>query len=454
MKLDAVMKELMRRERRKGLTGDLHDGQKRILEAMQKSRFVAIRSPRRWGKTESTLRIGLDLADKLNARCVYLAMFRTQAKQIAWPIALELNEKYLNWKVNLVDLAIRGPGNRELMVMGADRPDLARLLRGWKNVVVIIDEAASWSLDLRDFVNSILRHTLTDLRGYLLMAGTPGWMEDGLFWSVCAVKEPGWECVTGNTFENPYTAVQQREEVEEQKRLNPDIEKEPWFKREYEGLWVADNRSLVYPFSDHNLVYNWTQDPAGKRILAIDWGGTAASAFTVAEFNEIESDKLTYVDALQQVCTFDDYVKILTELKNRWQPLITIADPGGTNKALTDELCKRCGLAISNAEKVDKEGAIAAFIRDLVLGRIQVALPQAEMLRLCWSKLQWVKKQDGSREEAGENHLADTALYARRAAWNWIHRPKERVLTEAEQIEKQVRDEAKKLADAMKKRKW
>jgi hypothetical protein len=446
MNLTVVLEELKRRQRRTKLLADLHPGQRRILEAMITSRFIAVRSPRRWGKTEAALRIGLATADRLNARCLYLSQYRTNAKSIAWPIATELNET-LGWTTNLVELALRGPGQRELMLMGADRPDLARLLRGWKNCVIIIDEAQDWSLDLRPFINSILRHTLTDLRGFLIVLGTPGWQEEGFYWSATQGLEPEWAPIIGGRLENPHTAAQQLEEMEDALLAAPDSDQQPWWKREYEGLWVADSRALVYPFSDRNGIYGWTQLDK-SRILSIDWGSTSYSAFVVCEFDTKYSDKLDYVDAFQEKdVSLDRYIQIITDMRDRWSPIMTIADPGGTNKALTDEISLRCRIPIQMAEKTDKEAAIAAMVRDLSLGTIRVA-PQAEALLDCWRKLVWAKRPDGTREERGENHLADAALYARRAAWNWTHKPQKPAETE----EKKMFNEARKRAIKAQKR--
>jgi len=432
-----VLEEIQRRHKKNNLLSGLHVGQKRILDAMNKSRFVSIRSPRRWGKSTGLLRIGMDMADKMNCRCLYLAMYRTNAKSIAWQIAQELNEN-LGWTTNLVELALRGPGNRELLIMGADRPDLARLLRGWKNCVVIVDEAQSWSIDLEDLCNSILRHTLTDMRGHLLIAGTPGWDEQSFFARISNSQMPGWEAVVGEPLENPWTAVQQKEEMDEILKNNPDAYKEPWWQREYEGRWVADNRNLVYPFNTNNILYNW-ENTNKIRILGIDWGSAAESAFVVGEFDTSIDNKLTFVDAFEQPnMSLENYVNVINDLKQRWSPIITVADPGGTNKALTDELAVRCHLPIINADKTDKEAAIASMVRDMSLGMIQVASPQSEVLLSCWRQLVWDRKLDGTREERGKNHLSDTALYVRRAAWNYTHVPKPPQETEEQIMKRRI----------------
>jgi hypothetical protein len=443
MNLVDVVAELGRRRRRIGLLEGLHPGQRRILDAMASNRFIAVRSPRRWGKSEGALRIGLSVADRLNARCLYLSQYRTNAKSIAWPIALDLNER-LGWQPNLVELALRGDGNRELLVAGADRPDLARLLRGWKNAIVILDEAQDWSIDLRSFINSILRHTLTDLRGHMIVLGTPGWQEDGFYWSATQGLEPEWFPIIGGMLENPHTAEQQREEMAAALLANPLADREPWWKREYLGLWVADSRALVYPFSDRNIIHGWENAPR-RRILAVDWGSQSPSAFVVAEFDTKSSDKLDYVDAFQQAgMSLDDYIRVVSDFRDRWSPVLTVADPGGTNRALTDEIATRCRVPIQNAEKVDKEAAIAAMVRDISLGTVRVASPQCEPLLDCWRKLVWYRRPDGTREERGENHLADCALYARRAAWNWTHKPAPPRETEEERMFREARERAAK----------
>ncbi len=442
-----VLSEIMRRRRRAALLDGLHPGQRRILDAMASNRFVAVRSPRRWGKTEGALRIGLDLADRMDARCVYLAMWRNDAKQIAWPIVRDLVDGYLGWEPNLTDLAYRGPHNREIILLGADRDDLRKKLRGWKNAVVIIDEAQDWTTDLRPFVNSVLRHTLTDLRGYLLVLGTPGWQETGFYFEASEGREPEWASVVGGMLENPATAIQQGEEIEAAKAANADVEREPWFRREFGGEWVVDNRRLVYPFGDRNILHGWERVQR-TRVMAIDWGGPKPSAFVCCEFDTKSSDKLDYVDAFQEAdMSLDRYVQVVSDFRDRWSPTLIVADPGGTNKALTDEISTRCKVPITNAEKTDKDAAIAAFVRDLSLGTIRVASPEAEPLLSCWRNLSWFVYPDGTREERGENHLADAALYARRAAWNWTHVPQPPPETEGQRIDREMRERAKREAE-------
>jgi hypothetical protein len=381
-------------------------------------------------------------------------MWRNDAKQIAWPIVRDLVDGYLGWEPNLTDLAYRGPHNREIILLGADRDDLRKKLRGWKNCVVVIDEAQDWTTDLRPFINSVLRHTLTDLRGYLLVLGTPGWQEQGFYFDATEGKEPEWAPVVGGMLENPATAIQQGEEIEAAKRANPNVTNEPWFRREFGGEWVIDNRRLVYPFSDRNILHGWAQAPM-TRIMAIDWGGPKPSAFVCCEFDTKSSGKLDYVDAFQEAdMSLERYVQVVSDFRDRWSPVLIVADPGGTNKALTDEISRRCGIPIQNAEKTDKDAAIAAMVRDLSLGTIRVVSPEAEPLLACWRNLSWFVFPDGTREERGENHLADAALYARRAAWNWVHIPPPPKEDEAAKIDRVERERAAKAAKEMRKHQY
>ena len=416
-----------------------HPGQQRAFFAKDDSgkfyRRLALRTHRRWGKSQGALTYAGKACElRPYTRVAYISQHRTNAKDIAWPILMELSAMF-GWraKPNMVDLSLTWPNGSFCKLYGADQDRFAKLLRGLKFDVVIIDEAQQFEFtDLEHLCDRIVGPTLTDRRGRLFVIGTPGEIASGFYYKLTVenFRPKTWHIITSSEFENPYTAEQLMLEIEELKAENPDIIDEPWVQREYFGKWVADTRRTVIKLIPKvNYLYEWEEHPADRYYLGIDFGFEDPSAYVVAVENPEKYPYLVYLEAREcRQMLLDDHIALLNEYQTRYPGIRMVSDPGGHAKALLEELRQVYGFPLEEADKKEKRFHVERLNSEATRGLIKIynleesARPQDNQVAVQWNSLIRVQVGNlpvalgGEWEEGRPRHIHDAALYARRAA--------------------------------------
>jgi len=126
---------------------------------------------------------------------LYIALTRDSAKKIMWKDVLkQINRRLkLNIKFNESELSAKFPNGSIIYLMGVDSSeDEKDKLLGQKYKLAVIDECASYNIDLRHLVYGILAPAMADLSGTICMLGTPGNLTKSLFFDITTGKEPGW----------------------------------------------------------------------------------------------------------------------------------------------------------------------------------------------------------------------------------------------------------------------
>lgn len=144
--------------------------QKEIHAILNAHRFSVLVAHRRFGKTvisvnQLILRAVKDQRD--HGMYAYIAPFRNQAKNIAWPYLKRYTASIPGRKVNEGDLSVVLPGNITIRLFGADNADA---LRGMYYDGVVMDEVAQMK---REVWSEIIRPALSDRLGWALFIGTP-----------------------------------------------------------------------------------------------------------------------------------------------------------------------------------------------------------------------------------------------------------------------------------------
>lgn len=214
--------------------------------------------------------------DAPGSSCLYLTKTRETAKRIMIKDAMLPVAKRLGWEqvdskpevgqfiYNKSELSITLWNKSVIYFLGADSDDKEKdKMYGQKFALVIIDEAAIFETDVRELVYSVLKPGVMDLRGRIVLMGMPSVLRHGLFFDVTqSCSEPGnrkiadpkggieWSVHRWLASQNPYTASAWREDVEEMRRVNPDIESSPTFRREWLGLWGEEGESFFPQYPD------------------------------------------------------------------------------------------------------------------------------------------------------------------------------------------------------------
>lgn len=437
--LENLVKRLEELEKTNAVVADLHDGQRRFIYARdstgQLAPFVCLLSARRFGKTEGALRYGASLClGKPRTRVVGIYQQRTDAKEVAWPILQELAVRY-GWdvKLNGIELACRFKHNDSVIKLaGADDERRHRQFRGQRNDLVFIDEGQDWYSDVQKLVQG-LAPGVADRNGRIFMLGTPGLLPEGYFYEVCAGEHPEWVVVNGSPFENPHTRTQLQRQLDHLRVKNPYAESLPWVRREYFGEWTTDTRKNVIKVDpSQNYLYSWAPEHDDRYIISIDWGDEAA-AFVVATYNIRRYPWLVYLEShnLKQMLV-QDQVSFIRGLMERYKDSVVIADPGGIAKAFVRELRQVHGIPIIAAEKEDRMAQIEFMNSDISLGLVKLFnrenpdAPEEMLLARQWRQLVWIEHRGrGVREESRPRDIHDAALYARRYAHPYLHKPED-----------------------------
>lgn len=442
--IQLIIKELKRRAAPTLILDALFPEQRQV--ASEQKRKIAVLTPRRSGKSYLCCSLMIAHCQKHdNSRCLYLGLTFSSIKRIAFDIVLEICNKF-DIKVipNKTDLSFEFENGSKIELSGADsHVAAADKFLGAKFDIIVIDEAASFNPSTLDYlIDSVLMPTLIDKRGKIILVGTPRRVESGRFYNVTTAKPKDWAFFTWNTTQNPYIAKQYLEEIEEMKKSNPDIEKEPFFVREYLGEWCKDITDNVYKFNPNiNLI---SELPKGewRYVLGVDIGWVDDCAFCLCGWRKY--DKTFYI-----ISAFKAPNLLIDEIANRIKMYIGEYAPtivcDTSNRTVAEELQHRYSIPIIAAERTNKDDWIEVMNNEFILKKIKV-LDGAEQYIKEAEKLQWEYLPSGKRIEHPEhpNHLTDSSLYAFRFAYPYLERAEVKKTVEDVMFEHEVRQVNKK----------
>lgn len=390
------------------------------------AKLKALLATRRFGKSyTSGLYLCSTAIDNPGTTLIYVGLTEDSARKIMIKDVLKvINRKFnLRAKFKSKPLSMTFPNGSVIYLMGvdSDEDDKDKLL-GQKYKLAIIDECASYRIDLHELVYKILKPAMADLGGTICMIGTPGNLTKSLFFDVTTGKEPGWYVMKGNTADNPHMKAQWETEIKELTTSQPYITETPAFKQMYLGQWVIDEDALVYKYNEErNTVKNLPMYSSGQwqYLMGVDLGYEDDSAFTVVGYHE--HDRCLYVVETYSRSKMDitDVANKIKELQKKWGAWKVVID--GANKQAVEEIQKRHGVPLITAEKQGKSDFIEIMNADLIQGFIKVLVPNCYNITDEWKQLVW--KEKGTKREENPscpNHLADSCLYIWRYCYAYL----------------------------------
>lgn len=361
--------------------------------------------------------------------CLYIGLTRLSAKNILWKDVLkDIDRKHnLNIQFNETLLTATLPNGSIIYLTGVDADETEKeKLLGQKYKLVCLDEAASYTVNLRELVYGILKPAMADLRGTICLMGTSGNLTKGLFYDITNELEPGWRLFQWSAHDNPYVAKQWQEELDDIRINRPLFMQTPLFKQWYLNQWVVDEERLVYKFNrQKNVCANLPHYSRGAWafVLGVDLGYEDASAFVLTAFHE--HDKNLYVLETFKKAKMDitDVALKIKDYQGRHDIFKVVID--GANKQAVEEIQKRHGIALHAADKTGKTDFIEIMNAELIQARIKLCDLHNEALIDEWMGLIWETEGEKiklPRKEHPncENHLADAALYAWRYCYQFL----------------------------------
>jgi len=369
--------------------------------------------------------------------CLYVALTRASAKRILWKDVLKVvdREKQLGCRFNETELSVTLPNGSVIYLLGldADEGEKEKAL-GQKFAAVVVDEAASFSIDLNELVYGILKPAVADYRGQISLIGTPGNLKRGLFFDLTEGQDPGapgrwflrgWSGHRWSARDNPHMADKWAAEVEELRAANPRIEETPLFRQHYLGQWVVDDDARVYRWDRARNGWNGQLPSIAGRggwhhVIGLDLGFNDSTAWVVAAYHDADRTLFLLESIKAERLDVTDVATRTKALLARYDVDRVVVD--GANKQAVEELKRRHGLPLTAADKSGKADFIEVMNGDLITGRIRVDVERAASLAEEWEGLVWDTRHQDRRVEhpACPNHAADAALYAWRFCYAYL----------------------------------
>ena len=367
---------------------------------------------RRAGKSFAVSRYLIQEAiDNPETLCVYIARTREAAKRILWNMLKQADKQYrLGLKFNNATLIARFPNGSEIIFTGANDASDVDKLRGAAFSLAVLDEAAFFNINVKELVRDVLSPALLDNDGTLAMISTPNEVCAGFFFDITELEKYGYSTHKWSIKDNPYMtqAVKAIERDVKAGILDPT---EPSYKREYEGLWVKDDRSIVYKYTDANVYDQLPENCFWEYIMGVDLGYHDPTAVIIAAFSDDHEELFIVEQFKQKNMLTSDVEDLIREYQTRYNFSKIVMDTGGgASRMVLETFKERTTLPIEPAKKSgDKVGLITMMNADIARGLIKVRA-DSELLKE-WDKLQY--NMAGTAEDKRfDNHLSDAALYA------------------------------------------
>lgn len=363
---------------------------------------------------------------------LYIGLTRASAKGVIWKDILKCIDRRhnLGMSFNGSELTATLPNGSIIYATGIDasEDEMHKLLgKKWKRVV--IDEAQSYSIDLRALVYGVLKPATVDYGGDIWLLGTSGNLTAGLFYDITLGNEPGWERFEWTAHDNPYVAKQWQEELDDIAQNRPLFMQTSLFKQWYLNQWTIDEDAKVYSYiKGFNSITSLPAvvDPY-HYVLGLDLAHSPDStAFVVGCYHELDPT-LYLVYAYKQVgMDITSVAEFTKKLEKQYAFEVKVVD--GANKQAVAELNNRHGLNLIPADKTGKSDFITLMNDDFVQANIKL-LSAADPLATEYEKLIWLTDANGKVMEPKKenplihNDLSDSALYLWRHCYQFLFKP-------------------------------
>lgn len=415
-------KELEKRRASVGPVADMSFKQQALF-VLDNSRFCAAQTTRRAGKSTGLGYKFFNAARKHKAVMLpYITLTRDSAYNIVWPILRELNEKHKFGAVlTESNLTATLPNQSTIKLFGADQKNFVERLRGIKTPLAALDEGQSFRSHIEMLVDDILTPAIADYKdGQIVVTGTPGPVPKGYFFEVSQGKF-GFSNHKWTVYDNPYMP-DIKATVDDIKSKKGWDDRNPTFRREWLGEWVADTDALVYKFSrELNVTDEVNVNQDFIYVLGVDLGyDPDPSAFVLCCYHS-HDNRLYIISAYKQLeMTVSDVAERIKYYMKQYPTLRIVADLGAQGKMIGEEIKQRYGIPIEASEKHGKAGFIEIMNSDLRKGIVKVLRGTTEDLQDEWMNLIWDSEKEQRVEDSRyDNHLCDAALYAWRYCYNF-----------------------------------
>lgn len=391
------------------------------------SRDLVAQCSRRAGKTNGlAIRFLNTMKKHPKSQCVYLALTRESAKEILWPVLLEMNENYnLGCTFTESKLTMKHPNGSSLMLFGADMKNFIKRLKGRKYPGVGIDEAQDFGPHLQSLIDDVLTPATADYEdGWIAVTGTPGPVPQGYFFEITQKGKYGYSLHKWTMLDNPYMPDPQKFLTNLKAKREWDDEN-PTYKREYLNAWVLDTESLWIRYNETLNHYDTLpREHKWNYVMGVDIGMKDSDAIAVMAWSETSDQTYLVEEQLKAKQGISDLIVMIDTLQRKYNAYKILMDEGGLGKKIAEDIRTRFGCPLQAADKAHKQNNVEfmndAFRRGKLKARKDTRFVQdSYLIQIDWDKTTPTR----TFLKGPHSDIIDAALYAFRESYAHTHRP-------------------------------
>lgn len=432
--------------------------------------FKSLLCPRRVGKTHGAASYGLYVAlTKPGATVCIGTTTLKRAKTLYFDEIGRLGKLLgINLRSHRTDGTFKLDNGSIIHLFGAETLAEADKLKGWSIDLVIVDESASFSEFIFDFlIDEVLDPATSDCSGTIVVMGTPGKMLSGEFYKATHLKyldldnepisreyanpdkfwdnkekTPQWSAHHWDQRANVYVPGLWERHLNKKKRKKwPD--NHPIWVSEYLGLWISLGDAMVYAYSQVCLEdrdegvpirCHWVRGTGDgfnehglelghdwRYAICVDPGWEDSTAILVVAFADTCPVLFVVHQQKGKHMLFKELAAEVIQLESEYGEFdAMVIDTAG--KQAVKSMEKDHDLEFEAAVKTQKYDQIQILNSDWWTGQIQLEADSplsTELLHLQWDLRADTRKATEKRgklreDPSAENHLCDTLLYIHR----------------------------------------
>lgn len=430
-----LQEELYRRKlKRQAILDGLHAKQRAVVQALLLGiQYIAVLCGRRAGKTEMDARIiaiALEMCGH-NEWVIYAALTRKLAKDLIWVHLVRLNEEYgFGWKMLHHEGAIETPRGGRFRVLGFDDTTELDKVRGYKLRAAVFDEPATYADKLEVLIRDIVGPALSDLRGWLVINGTPGHVCVGWWYEVSTGQRDRFKTFGWTVRDNPLYPRDAEAMLAEERAENHWTEEDPSYQREWMGVWVNDPNAQIYKYApgrdDVYVLPDGYQERGGSWTftMGLDFGyyPDPCSWSVLGSPRDSQDTYLVYDDEEYSLLP-DEWAERTKALVERFELSAAVGDPSAPEYIAewNRRHAEKAGIWVLPADKLGKMDAIKIFNDEMRSKRFKVYRPGLRHWPGQATALPYKNEKREEEHPRYPNHTTDGTLYASRKHRAYLH---------------------------------